>query len=219
MSTAPVTLLVARRVAAGRYRDFLAWQREGEALAADFPGYLGSGALAPPAGGDEFQMIFRFADDATLAAWAHSASRQAWLERGQGLFDEPRERRAHGLAAWFDDNRKPPRWKQSVAIWLAFFPVSLAFNLGAGPYLGELSLAARVLLSTLVLTPLMTYWFIPLSSRLLAPWLHAARSAPPACRKRTDGLPPTPAGWAVAQGFARLAQSGTLHPSDSLRLL
>lgn len=33
MSTAPVTLLVARRVAAGRYRDFLAWQREGEALA------------------------------------------------------------------------------------------------------------------------------------------------------------------------------------------
>ncbi|MBW6112414.1 hypothetical protein KZ846_21555, partial [Pseudomonas aeruginosa] len=72
MSTAPVTLLVARRVAAGRYRDFLAWQREGEALAADFPGYLGSGALAPPAGGDEFQMIFRFADDATLAAWALS---------------------------------------------------------------------------------------------------------------------------------------------------
>ncbi len=91
---------------------------------------------------------------------------------GQGLFDEPREHRARGLAAWFDDNRKPPRWKQSVAIWLAFFPVSLAFNLGAGPYLGELSLAARVLLSTLVLTPLMTYWFIPLSSRLLAPWLH-----------------------------------------------
>lgn len=39
-----------------------------------------------------------------------------------------------------------------MAIWLAFFPVSLAFNLGAGPYLGELSLAARVLLSTLVLT-------------------------------------------------------------------
>ncbi len=102
----------------------------------------------------------------------YPASRQAWLERGQGLFDEPREHRAHGLAAWFDDNRKPPRWKQSVAIWLAFFPVSLAFNLGAGPYLGELSLAARVLLSTLVLTPLMTYWFIPLSSRLLAPWLH-----------------------------------------------
>ena len=218
MSTAPVTLLVARRVAAGRYRDFLAWQREGEALAADFPGYLGSGALAPPAGGDEFQMIFRFADDATLAAWAHSASRQAWLERGQGLFDEPRERRAHGLAAWFDDNRKPPRWKQSVAIWLAFFPVSLAFNLGAGPYLGELSLAARVLLSTLVLTPLMTYWFI-LSPAACSP----LAAPPPAARRQPAGSaltacrPPRRVGRSA--GFARLAQSGTLHPSDSLRLL
>jgi uncharacterized protein len=30
-----------------------------------------------------------------------------------------------------------------------------------------------VLLSTLALTPLMTYLFIPLASRLLAPWLLA----------------------------------------------
>ena len=97
-------------------------------------------------------MIFRFADDATLAAWAHPPRARPGSNAARGLFDEPREHRAHGLAAWFDDNRKPPRWKQSVAIWLAFFPVSLAFNLGAGPYLGELSLAARVLLSTLVLT-------------------------------------------------------------------
>ena len=130
MSTAPVTLLVARRVAAGRYRDFLAWQREGEALAADFPGYLGSGALAPPAGGDEFQMIFRFADDATLAAWAPPPRARPGSNAARGSSTN-RAAPRHGLAAWFDDNRKPPRWKQSVAIWLAFFPVSLAFNLGA----------------------------------------------------------------------------------------
>lgn len=29
----------------------------------------------------------------------------------------------------------------------------------------------RVLLSTLLLTPLMTYWFTPPSPHLLAPWL------------------------------------------------
>ena len=34
---------------------------------------------------------------------------------------------------------------------------------------------ARILLSTLALTPLMTYLFIPLSTRLLASWLHAPR--------------------------------------------
>ena len=59
MSTSPVTLMVARRVADGRYQDLIAWLREGEQLATDFPGYLGSGVLAPPPNDDEFQIIFR----------------------------------------------------------------------------------------------------------------------------------------------------------------
>lgn len=47
MSTSPVTLMVARRVAQGRYHEMMAWLHEGEQLATDFPGYLGSGVLAP----------------------------------------------------------------------------------------------------------------------------------------------------------------------------
>jgi len=175
MSTEPVTLMVARRVRDGRYHDLLAWLQEGEQLAADFPGYLGSGVLAPPPGGDEFQIVFRFSNEQTLDHWAHSASRRAWLQRGGELFAQPQEQRARGIGAWFgsDANTPPPRWKQSVAIWLAFFPVSLLFNLLFGGMLGEMSLVARILLSTLMLTPLMTYLFIPLSTRLLAPWLQA----------------------------------------------
>lgn len=173
MSSQPVTLMVARRVRDGRYHDFLAWLHEGEQLAADFPGYLGSGVLAPPPGGDEYQMIFRFADEPTLDAWEHSASRRAWLQRGGELFAQPHEHRARGIDAWFGNgDRLPPRWRQSVAIWLAFFPVSLLFHALFGGALSELPLTLRILLSTLALTPLMTYLFIPLSTRLLAPWLH-----------------------------------------------
>lgn len=173
MSTAPVTMLVARRVARECLQDFRLWLHEGQQLAADFPGYLGSGVLAPPPDDDEFQIVFRFADQRTLVAWEHSASRRAWLQRGAGLFAQPQEKRAQGLDAWFGSAlHRPPRWKQSVAIWLAFFPVSLAFNLLFGGWLGELPLVWRVLLSTLALTPLMTYWFIPLSTCLLEPWLH-----------------------------------------------
>ncbi len=176
MSTKPVTLMVARRVRDGRYHDLLAWLHEGELLAADFPGYLGSGVLAPPPGDDEFQIIFRFADEQTLDAWEHSASRRAWLQRGSDLFGQPHEQRARGIDTWFgnNDSTPPPRWKQSVAIWLAFFPVSLLFNMLFGGVLSELGLVARILISTLALTPLMTYLFIPLSTRLLAPWLTAA---------------------------------------------
>lgn len=172
MSTDPVTMLVARRVPRECLQDFRTWLHEGQQLAADFPGYLGSGVLAPPPEDDEFQIIFRFADSTTLTAWEHSASRRAWLQRGSGLFAQPHEHRVSGLDAWFGNAlRRPPRWKQSVTIWLAFFPVSLAFNLLFGGLLSEWPMPLRVLLSTLLLTPLMTYWFIPLSTHLLAPWL------------------------------------------------
>ncbi|MFD2642099.1 antibiotic biosynthesis monooxygenase [Pseudomonas japonica] len=182
MSTPPVTLMLARRAAEGRYQDMIAWLHEGEQLATDFPGYLGSGVLAPPPQGDEFQIIFRFVDEKTLHAWEFSASRSAWLARGNGLFEQPTEKRVSGIEGWFgnDAAQRPPRWKQAVAIWLAFFPVSLAFNLLFGHWLAELSLLPRILLSTLGLTPLMVYLFIPLSTRCLAGWLNARPAVAPA---------------------------------------
>lgn len=173
MSASPVTLMVARRVATERYPHFTRWLNEGRHLAADFPGYLGSGVLAPPADDDEYQIIFRFSSAETLAAWEHSASRRAWLARGQGLFDAPHEHRAVGLDAWFQANSPaPPRWKQAVAVWLAFFPVSLLFHWLFGSTFASWPMFPRVMVSTLMLTPIMVFVFIPLSMRLLAPWLE-----------------------------------------------
>lgn len=174
MSTTPVTLMVARRVANGRYEDLIAWLREGEQLATDFPGYLGSGVLAPPPDDDEFQIIFRFTNEQTLHLWEHSASRTAWLGRGSELFACPSEHRVRGIDGWFGTGQRPPRWKQTVTIWLAFFPVSLLFNFLLGPLLSDLGLLSRVLISTLILTPLMVCLFIPLSTHLLANWLNGA---------------------------------------------
>ena len=175
MSTSPVTLMVARRVAHGRYQELIAWLHEGEQLATDFPGYLGSGVLAPPPGDDEFQIIFRFANEATMHAWEHSASRRSWLVRGSGLFAKNSVHRVSGIDGWFGaTGQRPPRWKQAVAIWLAFFPVSLIFNFVLGPLLSQLDLLPRIMISTLILTPLMVFWFIPLSTHLLAGWLHSS---------------------------------------------
>lgn len=177
MSTHPVTLMVARRVAHGRYQELMNWLHEGEQLATDFPGYLGSGVLAPPPGDDEFQIIFRFADAETMHAWEHSASRRSWLVRGSGLFAQPSERRVSGIDGWFGAaSQRPPRWKQAVAIWLPFFPVSLIFNFLLGPLLNPLELAPRIMISTLILTPLMVYLFIPMSTHLLSNWLNKTPS-------------------------------------------
>lgn len=174
MSASPVTLMVARRVEHGRYQDFNRWLNEGRELAADFAGYLGSGVLEPPADDDEYQIIFRFSSSETLAAWEHSASRNAWLARGKGLYEAPQEHRATGLDTWFQNSghSAPPRWKQAVAVWLAFFPISLIFQFVFGGALADWALVPRVIVSTLMLTPVMVFVFIPLSMRLLAPWLQ-----------------------------------------------
>jgi hypothetical protein len=108
-------------------------------------------------------------------------TRSSWLVRGSGLFAQPSEHRVSGIDGWFGAaGQRPARWKQAVAIWLAFFPVSLLFNFLLGPLLNELHLLPRVMISTLILTPLMVFWFIPLSTHLLASWLTPPPAPGPA---------------------------------------
>lgn len=68
----------------------------------------------------------------------------------------------------------PPRWKQAVTIWLGFFPTNLlaSWLLGFVPGFTEWPLIARVLLSTVLLTPVMTYAVLPWVTRMLRPWLQ-----------------------------------------------
>jgi antibiotic biosynthesis monooxygenase (ABM) superfamily enzyme len=87
---------------------------------------------------------------------------------------------AEGLEQWFG-LKTPPRWKQAVMIWLVFFPVSLCFTLLLGDKLASLPVVLRVLCSTLMLTPIMVFLFIPLSSRLLHKWLQSDGSRPAGC--------------------------------------
>jgi hypothetical protein len=64
-----------------------------------------------------------------------------------------------------------------VVIWLAFFPLSLLSGWALGATVPGLPLLPRVLLTTLVMTPLMTYVVLPRMTRALEWWLHG-RPAP-----------------------------------------
>ncbi len=70
--------------------------------------------------------------------------------------------------------RTPPRWKQAVTIWVGFFPTNLlaSWLLGFVPGFAEVPLVLRVLATTLMLTPVMTYAVLPWVTRLLRPWLQ-----------------------------------------------
>jgi antibiotic biosynthesis monooxygenase (ABM) superfamily enzyme len=185
----PVTVSITRHVAPDRVDQMVAWVRAGSSLAERFPGFLGTGWVRPGAGSDEWHMLYRFDSDASLAAWEASDQRTWWLGSAQGLVGESRRELRTGIEGWFDaplqrdveDLRPapaaPPRWKQAVMIWTAFFPLSLATGLLLSWLTPGLPILPRVLLTTLVMTPVMTYVVLPQLTRRLEWWLQG-RPAP-----------------------------------------
>lgn len=172
--SAPVTMLVTRHIAPERYSDFLSWMRQGEILAAGFPGFLGSGVLQPPEGGDQYQIVLRFTDEASLNRWEKSLPRRMWLERGASLVRASHVHRVSGTEGWFAPKTStPPRWKQAVSIWLAYFPVLLVFSILVSEHLSILPVFWRVLITSVILTPIMVFVCIPVISRVLQRWLRA----------------------------------------------
>jgi hypothetical protein len=184
-----VTVAITRRADPSRSNEMIAWMRAGTTLAEDFPGFLGAGWVRPGLGSTEWHMLYRFTDAEALRTWEESPQRRWWLSSAQGMVQHTRVERRTGIEGWFDrpqerevDEPKsspatPPRWKQAVTIWLGFFPVSLLAAVLLGPLLDGYPVALRTLISTLCLTPLMTYWVLPFVTRSLQWWLQG-RAAP-----------------------------------------
>ncbi len=192
----PITVAIERRIDPERAIEATSWMQAGTDLAATFPGFLGSGWVRAGEGSELWYMLYRFRDIATLERWETSPQRTWWLESGNAFAREVRVERRTGIEGWFDAAQAtgietrvtqslatgsvavqpvvPPRWKQATTIWLGFFPVNLlaTFLLGFIPGFTELPLVLRVLITTLMLTPIMAYWVLPAVTRLLRGWLQ-----------------------------------------------
>jgi antibiotic biosynthesis monooxygenase (ABM) superfamily enzyme len=166
----------------------LAWIRAGFTLAERFPGFLGAGWVRDSTTSEDWHTLYRFDSPASLADWEASEQRAWWLRSAQGLVEESRKERRTGIEGWFDEPQEqdvedlrpreqaPPRWKQMVMIWFAFFPLSLLASWVFGRVAPEMALLPRVLLSTVAMTPIMTYVVLPQLTRRLEWWLHGRRA-------------------------------------------
>jgi antibiotic biosynthesis monooxygenase (ABM) superfamily enzyme len=182
--TGPVTVSITRRVDPDAEDQMLAWLRAGTQLSERFEGFLGSGWVRPSPDSAEWHMLYRFADGESLQRWEASPQRQWWLDSARGFVETSAKEQRTGIEGWFDEPSSvdvadlrptappPPRWKQMCAIFLVFFPLSLAANLATRELLPDVWLPVRVLASVLVMTPIMTYVALPWITRLLAPWLN-----------------------------------------------
>lgn len=195
----PITVAIERSIDPDRVIEATSWMQAGTDMAATFPGFLGSGWVRAGEDSDLWYMLYRFRDIATLESWETSPQRTWWLDSGRPFAREVRTERRTGIEGWFDAGLAtlvdagaasvatgpitqpipvaPPRWKQTITIWLGFFPVNLlaTWLLSFWPPFAELPMVVRVFCMTAMLTPVMTYFMLPTVTRLLQPWLQRRR--------------------------------------------
>ncbi len=181
-----VTVSVTRRVEPTRIPEATRWAQQGMDLASEFSGFLGSGWVRATSDSLSWHMLYRFANSDLLDAWEGSEERAHWLIDGHDLILDARVEKRTGIEGWFDapvsddDNRdsapsfQVPRWKQTVSIGLGFLPTNLAFTLIATwliPGWHDVDTLPKILITTLVMAPTMTFLVMPQITRMLRPWL------------------------------------------------
>lgn len=181
----PITVSITRTVLPEHHRRFNAWVQAGQLLAREWDGYLGSGWIRTAPDSNEWHVLYRFSSAKALAAWDESEERSWWIDSAAELVEITKVEHRTGIEGWFEqpgdtnltiaETVVPPRWKQAVSIFLPFFPLSLLSNFLLMPLLGSWPMVLAVLLNICILTPLMTYIFLPVTTQLLRPWLQKPR--------------------------------------------
>jgi hypothetical protein len=172
----PVTVTVARVVRPDRREAFERWADDALSRAASFPGNLGATLLRPGAGSSEYHLVYRFADDESLAGWERSAERRRMLEQLAGMVDEERYARVSGLESFFTRPAQPgPRWRLTVLTIAAVFAITSVLQQLVMPFLSGWPLELRLLLSAVVVVLLLGHVLMPALTRVLRGWLHPRR--------------------------------------------
>jgi len=184
LSEGPVTVIISRRVKPGRVQDFEEWTSEISKIVSTFEGYYGTNIISPSEPSNpEYVVIFRFNSYKNLKKWEDSPIRSEWIKRA-GKFTEGGVdiRKFTGLEYWFRLPEKPlttppPRYKMAVVTFIALFPTIVLVGLVLNPFLYDLPQLLRLAVALISTMILMTYWIMPLMTRLLAFWLFKDRGS------------------------------------------
>lgn len=175
----PVTIVVRRKVRAGREKDYEAWlERLTRGAAGQFKGYLGAEFHRPAGPGGEYRSIFRFDSLEHLDAFERSEFRAAMLAEAMPMFaaDAAWERMT-GLEFWFDPPPgtrvpQPSPHRMALVLIAVVFALVLGLNLALGPLMTGWPLAVRVLVTVTIQVGLMTYVVMPRLTPLIARFIY-----------------------------------------------
>ncbi len=181
----PVTVVITRRVKAGREAEYEAWLARLQAAARGVPGYLGVTTQRPaPGAAREYVSAVRFASLDDLRRYETSALHRDHLAEVAALVDgEATWQALTGLEFWFTPPPgmavpQPSRPRMALLMIVVVFSLVLGIgslvNAAAALLPWPLPAPLRLLLTITLEVLLMTYWLMPQLTRRLAHWIYPA---------------------------------------------
>ena len=170
------TVVVSIKIKPGFEKDYDEWLRRFLVSVRKVPGYLGTTTIMETGTDSSARhVIHRFRDKASLEAWENSEDLHKLAEEAN-KYSTPYPQKATGLETWFTlpDLKAivpPPKWKMAIVAFIGAYCISLLASFILGPYLGLQPLLFNLFM-TIILVIGLTYFAMPLLSRLLRRWLY-----------------------------------------------
>ena len=175
----PVTVVVTRRVKAGREAAYEAWLGKLIREASALPGYLGTNIHRPTsAGAREYTSVFRFDSLAHLRGFEESDLRTRALSEVASLVEgDAIWRKLSGLELWFTPPPgtvvpQPSRFRMALVMIGVVYALVLSIGNLVALVLTGTSVALRLLITITIEVFLMTYFLMPRLTRWLARWIY-----------------------------------------------
>ncbi len=184
----PVTVVVTRRVKAGREGDYEAWLSSLQAGARSLPGYLGVTTHRPAANGPrEYTSVIRFDSLQHLQAFEASGLRARALQQVTDFVEaDAIWQRLTGLEFWFTPPPgtvvpQPSRERMALLMIAVVFLLVLSIGSVVTAISARLPFGVpyplRLLVTIVIEVCFMTYWLMPRLTRHLARWIYPKKTS------------------------------------------
>jgi antibiotic biosynthesis monooxygenase (ABM) superfamily enzyme len=179
VTTEPVTVVVTRRVKAGREADYEAWLTQLLRDASVLPGYLGTTVHRPPPGGPRnYTSVFRFDSVEHLRGFEESElRRRALASVGELVEEDAAWRQLTGLEFWFTAPAgtvvpQPSRPRMALLMIVLVYGLVLSIGQLVALVLGDAPAPLRLLVTIIIEVALLTWVIMPRLTRLLSRWIY-----------------------------------------------
>ena len=174
-----VTVVVNIKIKPGCEKDYHEWlKRFLVVLERKVPGYLGTTTIMETSQDSTVRhIIHRFRDKASVDAWESSQELREQTEE-VNKYSTPYLQKATGLETWFNipdlkpNVLPPPKWKMAIVAFIGAYSISSVAAYFLRLLLGQQMLLFNLFMNIILVVGL-TYFAMPLLSRLLRRWLYS----------------------------------------------